>query len=105
MPIMLLVGNGLSIDLNATVVPDGRRLDTTRPLGWNFPIRAAGNRDVFEVLAELREAIAFLRDQQPHLSDFEMIRELSQISAATPKHASIVEMIKATNGGWARLSP
>ena len=100
MPILLLVGNGLSIDLTATVVPVAQRLDTTRPLGWNFPIRAAGNRNVFEVLTELREAIAFVHNERPQLSDFETIREVSQISAATPRYAPVVELIRATNGRW-----
>ena len=100
MPILLLVGNGVSIDLTRTVVPVAQRLDTTKPLGWRFPVRARDNRDVFDVLAELREAIAFVRNRNPHLTDFETIREVSQISAATPQYAPVVELIRATNGRW-----
>jgi hypothetical protein len=100
MPILLLVGNGLSIDLTEKVVPVAERLDTTRPLGWKFPIRAAANRDVFEVLSELRETIIFVRKRSPGLSDFETIREVSQISAATPQYAPILDLIRATNGRW-----
>lgn len=103
MSILLLVGNGLTLDFCANVLGQQNALDTRAPLGWSFSIQAADDAEVFDVLSELEESVVYVRALQPQLNDFELIRELSGISSATTHYAPLVDRVRATNGGWVGL--
>lgn len=102
MPILMLVGNGLSIDFSERVIPNHLRLNTRTPLRWKVPIKSEADADAFEVLAELGAASRYVTETQPHLSDFEKIRILSSINQHTPPLAEVCEPVVSSRGRWIR---
>lgn len=79
MSILLIVGNGLTIDFTKSVVPDELQLDTSAPLSWTFPVLAAEGQSSRDIFPEIYEAYAILSQNNPSLNDFEIIYMISKI--------------------------
>lgn len=104
MSMLLIVGNGLTIDFAKSVIPRSLQLKTktSEILNWQFPILCYKQKEVKHVLPELHSAVKYVRNTNKKLGDFDIIEFLSNISTNIQYSVKLTELMYQCRGPWQR---
>ena len=81
---LLIVGNGISINLRDQFSGRLKNWDTRSPLGWRVHNPSDKSQDLIDALPEFKQELARLRAQFPEAKDFQLLTQIARKATTEP---------------------